>query len=85
MTNPTKPVKGLRVICDGTTNGTKVLDSQGNPIGMVQALQINIDCNEQIPTMTLKLAFSELDITIPEDGVEVELNADIPIVSSEEV
>ena len=84
MTNPTKNPKSLRVVCDGTTNGTTVFDAKGNPIGMVQSIQINIDCNNQIPTMMMQIALPELDIVVPEEGVEVKLGTGIR-VSSEEV
>lgn len=78
--NPMKKVKGLRVICDGSVHGTKVLDSQGNPIGMIQSLQINIDHNKQVPTMVMTMFFSELDIVIPEEGITVELGKDAEVV-----
>jgi hypothetical protein len=74
MTNPTTTPKTLRVICDGTTAGTRILDANGNLIGRVQSLQIDIDIQNRIPTMSMKMAVSELDILVPEDGVTVQLD-----------
>ena len=82
MTNPTTKVKGLRVVCDGSNLRTKVYDSKGNCIGPIQRLQITIDCSTPHPTLMLQLPISEIDIVIPEEGVDVKLD---PIVSLEEV
>lgn len=52
----------VKIVSDGTPEGTKVLDSQGVPIGEVKSLYIRIVAGDPRVTATLELYRPELDI-----------------------
>ncbi len=52
----------VKVISDGTKEGTKILDSQGAPLGKVKALQIILGNGEPQVTATIEFYQPELEV-----------------------
>lgn len=56
--------KGIRIVCDGTSKGTQVIDLATNePISNVISVGIDIDTFGVQATLTLSV--TEVDITVP--------------------
>lgn len=72
--------EGIRIVCDGTSKGTRVIDLATNePISNVISVGIDIDtCGVRA---TLTLAVTEVDITVPPTppSTEHETTRDITI------
>ena len=66
------PVKKVKLVSDGTTHGTKIT-YDGNPIGTVHRMRIDIDCENP-------LAYCRLEIIVPE--LEIEFNDEAVSFSS---
>lgn len=58
-----------RVVCDGTSGGTKVSGPNGEALGLVQKVVIEIDCESHLPKMHITTLLVECDIHIPEESV----------------
>lgn len=52
----------IRIISDGTLEGTKILDSNGVSIGMVKSLTICIEEDEPVVHATIRIHKPQLDI-----------------------
>lgn len=66
-----KPKKGIKIECDGTTFGTKVIDIATNtPIPNIISIEISI-CPHSGVQASLTVAIDELNITVlPSDPAE---------------
>ena len=69
MANPTKKADKIRIVSDGTSMGTKILNPDGTPIGRVQEVRIHIEAGEPDVCAWIKIALPNLDIEVPESCV----------------
>lgn len=61
----------IKIISDGTVDGTKVLDANGNVMENVQAAYVLAIAGE-VPCALLKIKDVEVDMTVPDDDVFTE-------------
>lgn len=63
-------VKSLKIVSDGTPDGTYITTPEGKQLGLVKRLQINMEG----PTVscTLEILNTELDLEIPYSVVKVD-------------
>ena len=59
----------MKIVSDGTAQGTKLLDESGNPVKGVLRIQILADKDEPFVTALVEIAKVELEMTIPDPNV----------------
>jgi len=60
-----------KIVSNGTTHDTKIIDPEGNVVGMVSSLKLNLNANEKFISAEMGILDVELDIEVPDDRVIV--------------
>lgn len=63
------PSSKYRVVSDGTTHGTYVIDPQGNRIGCLTGIKIAIDVTSPTPEVLLELRIPAVEVDVETDSV----------------
>lgn len=68
MAKPLTDERKLRIVSDGTTNGTQILSPEGKLLGFAQELHIDAKCGEAFLTAQVKFIMPLLDIEVLESS-----------------
>jgi len=60
-------LKGISIVSDGTMVGTKIYDSEGNPLPRVQEITIKISVDDPVPRAELVVYLPKVNM----QGIEV--------------
>lgn len=61
----------MKVISDGTIEGTNIYDKEGKRIGLVQECIIRYSVDDVAPEMMLVIAEPKVDVEIPIENVKI--------------
>ena len=68
MATPITDERKLKIVSDGTTNGTKILAPDGKLLGFAQELHIHAKCGEAFLTAKVDFIMPLLDIEVLESS-----------------
>lgn len=61
----------MKVVSDGTIEGTRVYDKEGKEIGLVQECIVRYSVDDISPEMVLVIAEPKMDVEIPIENVKI--------------
>jgi len=59
------PVSNIKIVSDGTVAGTKVLDSNGNPLTLIKSIKWEAESNTELTNCTIEFWNVPVEIHTP--------------------